>query len=267
MGVDAAHSAPAPARDRLDEHRIADLIGLFAQEFRVLVVAMIAGHDRHAGPLHQRLGRAFQAHRPHRLGRGADEDDAGLCAGFGEIGVLGQESVAWVQTFGADCFRQREDRGLIEITVRALADLMRFVGKAGEKRPAIDRRVKGDRLHPHPPRGANDAAGDLAAVGDEDVGEHVRLRPPCLYRTRIRMASGARLSQVQSLLARCASRTDPATASRLRSHRPSGVLSPSTANLGSLSSWTGPTFAATFGAGLCFVEQARLTRPQGGVSK
>ena len=123
MRVDAAHSAPAPARDRLDEHRIADLIGLLAQEFRVLVVAMIAGHDRHAGPLHQRLGRAFQAHRPHRLGRRPDEDDASLCAGFGEIGVLRQESIARMQTFGADCLRQRDNGGLIEIAVRALADL------------------------------------------------------------------------------------------------------------------------------------------------
>ena len=102
MRVDAAHAAPAPARDRLDEHRIADLIGLLAQEFRVLVVAVIAGHDRHAGPLHQRLGRAFQAHRPHRLGRRADEDDSGLRAGFGEIGVLGQKAVTRMQAFGAD---------------------------------------------------------------------------------------------------------------------------------------------------------------------
>ena len=108
MRVDAAHSAAAPARDRLDEHRIADFIGLFAQEFRVLVVAVIAGHDRHAGPLHQRLGRAFQAHRPHRSGRRADKNDARLRAGFREISVLGQESVARMQTFGADCLRQRD---------------------------------------------------------------------------------------------------------------------------------------------------------------
>jgi hypothetical protein len=30
MGIDATHSAPAPARDRLDQHRIADLVGLLA---------------------------------------------------------------------------------------------------------------------------------------------------------------------------------------------------------------------------------------------
>ena len=168
--------APAAARDRLDEHRIADLIGLLAQEFRGLVVAVIAGHDRHAGPLHQRLGRAFQAHRPHRLGRRADEDDPALRAGFGEVGVLGQKAVARMQAFGADFSRQRDDGVLIEIAVRALADLVGFVGEAGEQRAAVGGRMHGDRADSHAPRGANDPAGDLAAIGDEDVGEHFRLR-------------------------------------------------------------------------------------------
>ncbi len=68
---------------------------------------------------------------------------------FGKIGVLRQEPVAWMQTFGADCLRQRKNGGLIEIAVRALADLMGFVGEAGEKRPAVGRRVEGDRAHSH----------------------------------------------------------------------------------------------------------------------
>ena len=101
-----------------------------------------------------------------------------FAAGFGEIGVLGQEPVSGMQTFGADCLRQRENGGLVEIAARALADLVRFVGKAGEKRPAVRGRVHRDRAYSHASRGANDAAGDLAAIGDQDVGEHVRLRPP-----------------------------------------------------------------------------------------
>ena len=39
MRIDPPHAAPAPAGDRLDEHRIADFVGLLAQEFRVLVLA------------------------------------------------------------------------------------------------------------------------------------------------------------------------------------------------------------------------------------
>ena len=48
--VDAAHAAAAAARRRLDQHRIADLVGLLLEEFRVLTFAVIAGHDRHAAP-------------------------------------------------------------------------------------------------------------------------------------------------------------------------------------------------------------------------
>ena len=187
MRVDPPHAAPAPARDRLDEHRIADLIGLFAQEFRGLVVAVIAGHDRHAGALHQRLGRAFEAHRPHRLGRRPDEDDFGLAAGFGEAGVLGQKAVAWMQALRADFLRKRDDGVLIEIAVGALANLVRFVGEPGKQGPAVGGRVHGDRADSHCPRGPNDPAGDLAAIGDEDVGEHVEApRRPCLVRDSVR---------------------------------------------------------------------------------
>ena len=176
MRVDAAHAPPAPAGDRLDQHRIADLIGLLAQELRVLVVAVIAGYDRHAGTLHQRLGRAFQAHGPHRRGRRANEDDAGARASFGEIGVLGQEPIARMEALGPDPPRQRDDRVLVEIAARALADLVRFVGEPGEQRSTVDRRMQDDRPDSHASRRANDPAGDLAAIGDEDVGEHSRLR-------------------------------------------------------------------------------------------
>ena len=196
MRVDPAHAAPASARDRLDEHRIADLIGLLAQEFRGLVVAVIAGHDRHAGPLHQRLGRAFEAHRPHRLGRRADEHDSRLGATFGEVGVLGQKSVARMQAFGADFLRQRDDGVLIEIAVRALADLVRFVGETGEQRPAVHGRMHRDRPDSHAPRGPDDPAGDLAAIGDEDVGEHLLKAPaPALCKaTPSRMESRTAIS-------------------------------------------------------------------------
>ena len=85
-----------------------------------------------------------------------------------------------MQAFGADLQRKRDDRVLVEIAARAFADFVRFVGKSGEQRAAVGRRVEDDRADSHPPRSANDPAGDLAAIGDEDVGEHGRLRKrPC----------------------------------------------------------------------------------------
>ncbi len=106
MRVDPAHAASAPARDRLDQDRVADLVGLLAQELRVLVVAVVARDDGNAGLLHQRLGRILQPHRAHRLRRRTDEHDARPRAGFREIGVLRQEPIARMQALGADPLRQ-----------------------------------------------------------------------------------------------------------------------------------------------------------------
>jgi hypothetical protein len=39
-----------------------------------------------------------------------------------------------MQALGPDPPRQRDDRVLVEITARALADLVRFVGEPGEQR-------------------------------------------------------------------------------------------------------------------------------------
>ena len=81
-----------------------------------------------------------------------------------------------MQAFGAYPLRERDNRVLIEIADRALTDLVRFVGKPGEQRPAVDWRVHDNRPDSHAPRRANDPAGDLAAIGDEDIVEHQKLR-------------------------------------------------------------------------------------------
>ena len=210
MRVDPPHAAPAPAGDRLDQNRIADLVGLLAQELRVLIVAVIAGHDRHASLLHQRFGRAFQAHGPHRRGRRTNEDDPGLGAALGKISVLGQESITRMQALSANPPRKGDNSLLVEIAARALADLVRFVSEPRAECAVVGRRMEDDRTDSHPSRRANDPAGDLAAIGDKDVGEHSRLRESLVYRTEGRMAS-ARLRRISAWVrllprgSRCAS--------------------------------------------------------------
>src|SRR3954454_17685062 len=49
--VDAPHALAATAGDGLDQHRIADLVGLLFEERRFLALAMIARHHRYAGLL------------------------------------------------------------------------------------------------------------------------------------------------------------------------------------------------------------------------
>ena len=77
-----------------------------------------------------------------------------------------------MQALGADLQSQRDYSACIEIAARALADLVRFIGEAGEQGAAIRRRVQDEGANSHPPGRANDPAGDLAAIGDEDVCEH-----------------------------------------------------------------------------------------------
>ncbi len=89
MLVDAAHALAAAAGDRLDQNRIADLIGFLLEEFRLLHLAMETRHHRHAGLFHQRLGAILQAHGAHGRRRRADEDDAGIDASLRERRVLG----------------------------------------------------------------------------------------------------------------------------------------------------------------------------------
>ena len=93
-------------------------------------------------------------------------------AQLSEIGVLGQKSVAGMEAFGAHPLRQRDDRLAVEIARGADADLVRLVGQPRVQGAAIGRRRQRDRPQAHPPRRADDATGDLATIGDQDVGEH-----------------------------------------------------------------------------------------------
>ena len=99
--VDPAQSATAAARGRLDQHRIADLARPFLEKLGVLPFAMVAGHDRNAGLLHQRLGAIFEPHGADSRGRRTDEFNAGLRTRIGKIATLGQEPVAGMNTFGS----------------------------------------------------------------------------------------------------------------------------------------------------------------------
>ena len=120
----------------------------------------------------------------HRRRRRPDEDKPRLAAQLGEIGVLGQETVAWMDAFGADPLRQRDDRLAVEIALGADADLVRLIGKASVQGAAVGRRRQRDRAHAEPPRRADDPASDLAAIGDKNVGEHFGPQPRRGYSRR-----------------------------------------------------------------------------------
>src|SRR5579863_6562963 len=130
--VDAPHPAPAAARRRLDQHRVADLVSFLLEEFRVLAIAVIAGHYWNAGFLHQRLGAVLKPHRADRRGGRTNEDEAGAGASLGEIRILGQEPVAGVNALGSGLVRDLDQFVGREIALARFrgADEIGLVAKA-----------------------------------------------------------------------------------------------------------------------------------------
>ena len=147
VALDPAHALAAAAGRRLDQHRIADLVGLALEEGRVLVLAVIARHHRHAGLFHQRLGAVLQPHGADGLRRRADEGDAGLVAALREVGVLGEESVAGMDAVGTRRLRRRDQLFGIEIALRRRrrADGDGLVGALDMQRARVGLGIDRDR--------------------------------------------------------------------------------------------------------------------------
>jgi hypothetical protein len=70
--------------------------------------------------------------------------------------------------FGLAC--DLDDLCAVQIRLRRgrRPDRIRFVGGAHMQGIGVSLGIDGDDTQPHAPRGAGDAAGDLAAIGDQD---------------------------------------------------------------------------------------------------
>ncbi len=171
-----AHAAPTASGDGLDDDGEADFPGGGSEKGRILIGAVIAGQQRNAGTFHQRLGRSLRSHGAHGGGRGADEDNAGCIAGFDEFRVLRQEAVAGMDGFRTGAFRGVDDAGDVEVAIarRGRADGDGAISRRNVHGGGVGLGIDGDGFDAHAPRGARDAAGDLAAIGDEEGAYHPR---------------------------------------------------------------------------------------------
>ncbi len=171
--MDEAHALAAAAGGGLEHDGIADGAGDgdgFVETGERLGGAGDAGD---AGLLHRLAGAGLRAHHLHGGGGRADEGDAGVIAGADEGGVLGEEAIAGMDGFGPAAEGDFED--LVDVQIGFAggrgAEEIGFVGVSNVERGAVDVGVNGDGGDAEFAAGADDADGDLSAVGDEDLAE------------------------------------------------------------------------------------------------
>ena len=212
-------SLAAAARRRLDHHRVADLPGDLDRQRRALDRFVVAGDRADAGLGGELLRLDLVAHRRDRRVLRADEDDALLLDAAREGLVLGQEAVAGMDRVGAGLLAGGDDlvHRQVGLAARRRADEHRLVGELDVERVAVGLGVHGDRGDAQPPRRLDDAAGDLAAVGDQDLLEHA-IRPIRAECCRA-CATGRRPScrRASRASGRCASSSRAAGSRRRRS--------------------------------------------------
>ncbi len=118
---------------------------------------------------HKRLRLAFSTHGADGIGCRADENDAGRGAGFGETGILREKTVTRMNGLRAACLCGGNDLFSIEIrrTSGCRADGDGLVGQRHVHGVAVGIRIDRDGADAHLAGGADDPAGDFAAVGDQ----------------------------------------------------------------------------------------------------
>ena len=172
LAADDAHAAAAAAVRRLDHHRPAESFGdpqgLCLTRHRVGA----SREDRNSGPLGQIPGRRLVAERLEKLDTGADERHPGGGAGGGKLGILGEEPVARMDGIDAMRLGERHDRGDVEVGADRLpgtANEIGFVGFEAVQGEAVFVRVDRHRADAQFVGRAEDADGDLRAVGDQQL--------------------------------------------------------------------------------------------------
>ena len=215
--LDHPHALAAAAGRRLDQHRPADRRGRLGEARGVLILAMVARHQRHARPLHDRLGSALRAHGPDRGGGRPDEHQPRRLAGLGEFRVLGKEPVARMDRLGARELCDLDDPLGLQIALarRRRAQEIGLVAKLEVPGMPVRLGKNRDRPDAEPGAGPGDPAGDLAAIGDQDLLEHgggyIRNTPNVVLATSafsaaeipspstMRVSAGAMMPSSQSL--------------------------------------------------------------------
>ena len=96
-------------------------------------------------------------------------------AGFGECGIFRKEAIAWMDRIGAAVTRGANDASDVEVAVARgrRPDRDCAVGNFHMQCIGVCFRIHGNCGDAHAPCRAGDAAGDLAAIGNQQGAKHV----------------------------------------------------------------------------------------------
>src|SRR5450631_961202 len=174
-GAGDFHAAPAAAGRRLYENREAEH-PRHGQRFRVGGDCPRRAWDaRNSEPERRRFGRDLIAHEPDVFRLRADEGNVMVRENLGEPRILGKESIAWMQGFGAGDFAGGKKGWNVQIGIPGggRPDAHRFIGELHMHRMGVGRRVNRHGRDAELLGGAQNPQGDFAAIGDKDFVEHV----------------------------------------------------------------------------------------------
>ncbi len=159
----------------LDHHRVTDPLGDFNGLFRAGNRGVVAGNGVDLGFERQLLGLDLVAHLADRVVLRADELDAFLFQTTRELGVLGQEAVARMDSLSTGLLAGGDDlvHDQIGLFRGGRADADGFIGQIDVQRILVGFGINGDGLDAHLAGGLDDAAGNFAAVGDQNFVKHV----------------------------------------------------------------------------------------------
>jgi hypothetical protein len=172
LGPHDAHALAAPAGGGLHQHREVRLGGR-AWRLGGRACRDPPGDDRHARGDGDLARGVLASHLFHDRGGRADELEPRGLDGAGELGALGQEAVAGVHGVGFGGLRGGDHLRDVEIA----PDADGVVGLEHVRPLPVEVGVDRDAAQARRAAGADDAQGDLAAVGDQDRGDHVTTVP------------------------------------------------------------------------------------------
>src|SRR5882672_3357637 len=116
---DDAHTAAAPSGNGLDDHRVADIPGALQRLLVAVHRAVAPRQHRDAGFLHRTARAGLIAHQLDDVRIRTDEPDVAGLADLREVRALGQEPVAGMNRVGPCNFGGADDRGYVQVAVRA----------------------------------------------------------------------------------------------------------------------------------------------------